>query len=66
MKKTTTTKVTTKKKKWVLFFDGTNTLITDTNSTEVKTLEGVVISITADEAARALQLVLNKKANKEA
>ena len=47
--------------KWVLYFDGKNTVITD-KPEQYEDLVGLIISITADEAATALSLVLDRRA----
>lgn len=49
-----------KNKKWYLFIDGTDAKITD-NYENVATLRGVVLTITADEAASILGLMLENK-----
>ena len=45
--------------KWVLYFDGKNTVITDKPEL-YEDLKGLIIPITADEAASALLLMLEK------
>lgn len=50
--------------KWYLFVDGKSTKVTNTR-TEIDTLKGVVIEITADEAAQILALTLATKVESE-
>jgi hypothetical protein len=50
----------TKATKWYLFTDGKNLSVTNT-LTEVSTLKGVVIEITANEAATILGLIVERK-----
>jgi hypothetical protein len=54
----------TPKNKWYLFVDGKSTKVTNTR-TEIATLNGVVIEITADEAAQILALTLTTKKESE-
>jgi hypothetical protein len=54
----------TPKNKWYLFVDGKSTKVTNTR-TELDTLNGVVIEITADEAAQILALTLTTKKESE-
>jgi hypothetical protein len=50
--------------KWYLFVDGKSTKVTNSR-TEIDTLNGVVIEITADEAAQILALTLARKIESE-
>lgn len=52
------------KQKWYLFVDGKTTSVTN-NRNEVDILKGVVIEITADEAASILALKLAKMIESE-
>ena len=54
----------TPKNKWYLFADGQSTKVTNSR-TEIDTLNGVVIEITADEAAQILALTLARKNESE-
>lgn len=54
----------TPKNKWYLFVDGQSTKVTNSR-TEIDTLNGVVIEITADEAAQILALTLARKNESE-
>ena len=54
----------TNEAKWYLFVDGKSTKVTNSR-TEIDTLNGVVIEITADEAARILALTLATKTGSE-
>ena len=54
----------TKATKWYLYTDGKNTFVTNSFD-EVKTLKGVVIDITADQAAQILALSLARKSESE-
>lgn len=54
----------TPKNKWYLFVDGKSVKVTNSR-TEIDTLKGVVIEITADEAAQVLALTLARKAESE-
>ena len=55
----------TPQNKWYLFVDGKSTKVANSR-TEMDTLKGVVIEITADEAAQILALTLANKAEREA
>jgi hypothetical protein len=55
----------TPKNQWYLFVDGKSTKVANSR-TEMDTLKGVVIEITADEAAQILALTLANKAEREA
>jgi hypothetical protein len=50
--------------KWYLFVDGQSAKVTNSR-TEIDTLNGVVIEITADEAAQILALTITKQAERE-
>ena len=52
------------KSKWYLFVDGKSTKVTNSR-TELDILKGVVIEITADEAAQILALTLAMKTESE-
>ena len=52
------------KSKWYLFVDGKSTKVTNSR-TELDILKGVVIEITADEAANILALTLATKMESE-
>jgi hypothetical protein len=52
------------KQKWYLFVDGKTTSVTN-NRNEVDILKGVVIEITADEAASILALKLTRMIESE-
>ncbi len=52
------------KSKWYLFVDGKSTKVTNSR-TELDILQGVVIEITADEAAQILALTLAMKTESE-
>ena len=54
----------TPKNKWYLFVDGKSAQVANSR-TELDTLKGVVIEITADEAAQILALTLASKAERE-
>lgn len=54
----------TPKNKWYLFVDGKSTKVANSR-TELDTLKGVVIEITADEAAQILALTLAHKIERE-
>ena len=54
----------TKSTKWYLFTDGKKVSVTNT-LTEVSTLKGVVIDITANDAATILGLMLERKNESE-
>ena len=54
----------TPKNKWYLCVDGQSTKVTNSR-TDIDTLKGVVIEITADEAASILALTLAYKAERE-
>jgi hypothetical protein len=60
MKKNYTTPVSAPVSKWVLYFDGKNTVITD-KPEQFDDLNGLVIPISADDAASALLLMLEQK-----
>ena len=55
----------TPKNKWYLFVDGKSTKVTNSRI-EIDALNGVVIEITADEAASILALTLATKQESEA
>lgn len=50
----------TNKVQWAIFFDGTNTTVTK-NIAECDSLKGVLVPISAEVAAEALALILEKK-----
>jgi hypothetical protein len=54
----------TPKNKWYLFVDGKSTKVTNSR-TEIDLLNGVVIEISANEAAEILALTLANKAESE-
>ena len=54
----------TPKNKWYLFVDGKSTKVTNTLD-EISQLKGVIIEITADEAAQILALTLATKVESE-
>lgn len=54
----------TPKNKWYLFVDGKSAQVANSR-TELDTLKGVVIGITANEAAQILALTLASKAERE-
>jgi hypothetical protein len=54
----------TPKNKWYLFVDGKSTKVTNTLD-EISQLKGVIIEVTADEAASILALALESKTESE-
>ena len=52
------------KDKWYLFVDGESTKVVNSR-TEINTLKGVIIEITANEAAQILALTIAKKTERE-
>lgn len=54
----------TPKGKWYLFVDGESVKVANSR-TEIDTLNGVIIEITANEAAQILGLIIAKKTERE-